>query len=191
MVASASRVSRRQLLGASGAAGAAVALAACGGASSSPPAPRVTTLPTRLSSDQEALLNGLIDVEYHAATAYIASIPLLSDHNLRAAKRFLRQELSHAAELIAVIRAGHGQPNEPETGYDLGQPRGTTQVMQLLHSVERLTINAYLDAIPKLPPGPLRAVAASIVANEGQHIAIVRRNLGLDPVPAALVTGGE
>lgn len=191
MVADARRVSRRQLLGASGAAAAATALPACGGSSSRPPAPRVANLPTSLSSDEEALINGLIDVENHAATAYIASIPLLSHHNLRAAKRFLRQELSHAAEWIAVVRAGHGQPSTPGSNYDLGHPRGTTQVMQLLHSVERLSIDAYVDAIAKLPPGPLRAVAASILANEGQHIAILRRNLGLNPVPAALVTGAE
>ncbi len=191
MVADAWGVSRRQLLGASGAAAAAAALTACGGSASSSPVPRLATLPTSLSSDEETVINGLIDVEYHAATAYVAAIPVLKDHNLRAAKRFLRQELSHAAEWTAVVKTGHGQPNPPGSGYDLGHPRGTTQVVELLHSVERLAINAYVDAIPKLSPGPLRAVAASILANEGQHIAILRRNLGLDPVPAALLTGAE
>ncbi len=151
----------------------------------------MTRLPSNLSSGEQELLIGLLEVEYHAAAAYIASIPLLRDHNERAAKRFLRQELSHAAELTAAIRAGGGHAPGPGTRYDLGHPRGTGQVMDLLHGVERLAINAYLDALPKLPVGPLRAVAASILANEGQHIAIVRRNMGLDPVPAALVTGAE
>ena len=191
MVTGAPGVSRRQLLGASGAAAAAAGLAACGGSSSSSPVPRLATLPTRLSSEEEALINGLIDVEYHAAAAYIAAIPVLKDHNLRAAKRFLRQELSHASELAAVVKAGHGKPHVPVSGYQLGHPRGTKQVMELLHGIERLAISAYLDAIGKLTPGPLRAVAVSILANEAQHMAIVRRNLGLNPVPAALVTGAE
>ncbi len=190
MVASRPTVSRRQLLGASGAAGAAFGLAACGG-SPSRAAPRVARLPKSIASADEALLNRLIEVENHAAAAYIASIPLLSDHNLRAAKHFLHQELSHAAELIAAIRTGGGKPQGPPTTYDLGQPQGTKQVMELLHSVERRSIDAYLYSIPKLPAGPLRAVAASILANEAQHIAIVRRNLGLDPVPAPFVTGAE
>ncbi len=191
MVADDRWVSRRQLLGASGAAASAVALAACGGSSASSPAPRVASLPTSLSGDEEALINGLIDVEYHAATAYIAAIPVLKDHNQRAAKRFLRQELSHAAEWTAVVRAGHGHPVSPDSNYDLGHPGGTAEVMELLHSIERLAIRAYANTIPKLPAGPLRSVAASILANEGQHIAILRRNLGLNPVPAALVTAAE
>jgi hypothetical protein len=32
---------------------------------------------------------------------------------------------------------------------------------------------------------------ASILANEAQHVSIVRRNLGLDPVPSAVLTDAE
>jgi hypothetical protein len=137
------------------------------------------------------IFNALIDTEYAVSAAYIAGIPLLSDHNLRAAKHFLVQEVAHITQLSNLVNVAHGVPHGPRASYDLGHPRNQTEVLELIHRAEQMTIRAYLDAIPKLSPGPPRAAAASIVANEAQHVSIVRRNLGLDPVPDAVVTATE
>jgi hypothetical protein len=187
VVAPTSSVSRRQLLGASGAAGTAVLLAACGGSSKHPP----VLTPARVASADAAIVNDLLRVEYYAATAYIAGAPLLSGHNRRLADRFLNQELSHIDELTNLLRAAHVAPAGEAASYDLGHPRGATDLLELFHRVERLTIRAYLDAIPKFSSGRVRAAAVSILANEAQHVSIVRRNLGLTPVPAAVVTAAE
>jgi Ferritin-like domain/TAT (twin-arginine translocation) pathway signal sequence len=184
-----SPVSRRQLLGASGAAGVAAALSACG--RSPGPSVHVSTLPSTLKAVDATIVNGLIDAEYFAAAAYIAGIPLLSDHNLRAAKHFLVQEVAHVLELSNIVTAAQGAPHGPHASYDLGHPRSGTQVLELIHRAEQGTIRAYLDAIPKLSPGAARAAAASILANEAQHISVIRRTLGLDPVPSAVVTSAE
>jgi hypothetical protein len=82
-------------------------------------------------------------------------------------------------------------PVGPRANYDLGHPRSETQVLELIHRAEQATVRAYLDAIPKLTPGAARAAAASIVANEAQHVSVLRRNLGLDPIPSAVVTASE
>jgi hypothetical protein len=177
------------LLGASGAAGVALALTGCG--RSHPAAAHVSTLPEDLKAVDAAIFNGLLDAEHAAAAAYIAGIPLLSDHNQRAAKHFLVQEVAHITQLSNLVSVAHGVPNGPRASYDLGHPRNQTQVLELIHRAERLTIRAYLDAIPKLTPGPPRAAAASILANEAQHISVIRRNLGQDPVPDAVVTAAE
>jgi len=182
-------VSRRQLLGASGAAGLAAALCACG--RSPGPAAHVSTIPPNLKAVDVTVVNGLIDAEYFAAAAYIAGIPLLRDHNLRAAKHFLVQEVAHILELSNMVTAARGAPHGPRASYDLGHPRSETQVMELIHRAEQATVRAYLDAIPRLSPGAARAAAASILANDAQHISVVRRNLGLDPVPDAVVTATE
>ncbi len=137
------------------------------------------------------IVNGLIDAEYFAAATYIAGIPLLSDHNLRAAKHFLVQEVAHLLALSNLVTAAHGAPHGPRTSYNLGHPRSQTQVLELIHRAEQATIRAYLDAIPKLSPGAARAAAASILANDAQHVSVIRRNLGLDPVPGAVVTVTE
>lgn len=187
MVTAASSVSRRQLLGASGAAGSAVLLAACGGGSKHQPG----LVPPKVSGGDAAIINELLAVEYYAATAYIAGAPRLSGHNLRLAKRFLNQELSHIDELTNLARAAHVTPTGEGGGYNLGHPRTATDLLELFHRVEQLTIRAYLSAIPRLSEGAVRAVAVSILANEAQHVSIVRRNLGLTAVPAAVVTGAE
>jgi hypothetical protein len=164
-----------------------VLLAGCGHSANQ----RQTKLPVVVTQSDLKLLNGLIDIEFHCATAYIAGIPMLSDHNLRLANRFLNQELSHIIELQSLVKAGHGLPPGYGSTYDLGQPKTATEVLQLFHRIEQLSIRAYLDALPRLSVGLIRAKVASILANEGQHVSIVRRNLGLDPVPSALVTGRE
>ena len=60
-----------------------------------------------------------------------------------------------------------------------------------IDGAEQATVRAYLDAIPKLTPGAARSAAASILANEAQHVSVLRRNLGLDPIPSAFVTARE
>jgi hypothetical protein len=162
-------------------------LAACGGSSTHRPA----LSPAKVTRADAAILNELLAVEYYAATAYIAGVPLLSGHNLRLAKRFMVQELSHIDELTNMTRAANVTPRGEGGDYDLGHPRNTTELLELFHRVERLTIRAYLSAIPRFSSGAVRASAASILANEAQHVSIVRRNLGLTPVPAAVVTGTE
>lgn len=189
MVGPGSRVSRRQLLGASGAAGVALALAGCG--HTHPAATHVSTLPPDLKAADAAIFNGLVDAEYEVAATYIAGIPLLSDHNLRAAKHFLVQEVAHITQLTNLVTVAHGTPHGPRASYDLGHPRSESQVLELIHRAEQGTVRAYLDAIPKLTPGAARAAAGSILANEAQHVSVIRRNLGLDPVPDAIVTAVE
>lgn len=189
MVVPGSPVSRRQLLGASGAAGAGLALAGCGHTFQA--ATHVSKLPPELKAADAAIFNRLIDAEYVVAAAYIAGIPLLSDHNLRAAKHFLVQEVAHVQQLSNLVGVAHGVPHGPRASYDLGHPRSQTQVMELIHRAEQGTVRAYLEAIPKLTPGAARAAAASILANEAQHVSVVRRNLGLDPVPSAVLTAAE
>jgi hypothetical protein len=167
----------------------AVALAGCG--RTHPAATHVAQLPPDLKAVDAAIFSELIDAEYIAVAAYTAGIPLLSDHNRRAAKHFLIQEVAHITQLSNLVNVAHGVPHGPRASYDLGHPRSETQVLELIRRAEQLTIRAYLDAIPKLSPGAARAAAASILANEAQHISIIRRNLGLDPVPDAVVTAGE
>ena len=138
-----------------------------------------------------AALNRLLDIEYAAVAAYTAGIPLLTGRGLTAAKRFLDQELSHANELAGLISFEHGRPKSAKASYDLGHPRSGADVIRLLHTVESTQIAAYVDAIPRLSPGRVRAALASILANDAQHISILRSVLGRPPAPAAFVTGSE
>jgi hypothetical protein len=176
-------VSRRQLLSAASAAGAGAVLAGCGNsqpASGIPGAALKTDVPT---------LNRLIGVEYHAVAAYVAAIPLLTGTDALYAKQFLSQELAHIDDLAAIVRRTHAKPAASSQDYNLGRPRSRAEMLALLHHVEQITLRAYLEAIPLLTPGVVKATATSIFANDAQHASLIRGRLGLAPVPEAVVTG--
>ena len=47
-------------------------------------------------------------------------------------------------------------------------------MLRLLHKIERAQITAYLDAIPKVSLGSTRAALAAVLANDAQHISVLR-----------------
>lgn len=176
-------VSRRQLLSAASAAGAGAVLAGCG------TTPVATGIPGAVLKSNVDALNRLIGVEYQAVAAYVAAIPLLSGTDVLYAKQFLSQDLAHIEDLAAFVRKTGAKPAASSQVYDLGRPRGRTELLALLHHAEQLTLRAYLQAIPVLTPGALKATATSILANDAQHASLLRGRLGLAPVPQAVVTG--
>jgi hypothetical protein len=185
----AAATSRRTVLSFAGtglAAGAAALLAGCG--AQGPVRPKIP--PAAAGADIE-LLGRLLDLEYQAIAAYTAGIPLLSGPAQDAAKQFLGQELTHAGELSGLIKEAGGKANKPRASYQLGRPRTPTEILQLLHTLERAEVAGYLHAIPSINPGPVRAAAAALLANDAQHVAVLRSMLGLEPLAGAFVAGGE
>jgi hypothetical protein len=48
-----------------------------------------------------------------------------------------------------------------------------------------------VSAVTQFSDGSLRAAAAAILANDAQHITVLRQRLSLDPAPQAFVTGRQ
>ncbi len=177
------------MLGASGAAGAAAALAGCGLIpTTKPPLSKISVAVKR---DDLPILSELLKMEYHLAYAYTASLPQLgsSKFGIRAARWFLHHELAHITAISTLIESAHAEPNTSAGDFGLGHPAGAQAVLGTLERLENQAIRVYQHAIPRLSHGKLRAIAASIMANEAQHVSLVRGVMGLEPVPAALVTG--
>lgn len=191
--AEADSASRRGLLKAAGAVaagGAALVLTACSGSHNSS-AQTTTTGGAIQSSGDADLLNSLLDLEHLGIAAYTAGIPLLSPVGRKDGQLFLTQELSHSGELAGLVHQAGGKPHKGRETYDLGHPRTADDVLRLLHRIERAQIAAYLDAIPKVSLGSTRAALAAVLANDAQHIAVLRLMLGRRPIPAAIVNGHE
>jgi hypothetical protein len=193
--AEADPASRRGLLKAAGAGlagGAALVLAACGGSHSSSSQATTTATSGPVPNSLDAvLLNHLLDLEHVGIAAYTAGIPLLSPAGRKDGQLFLTQELSHAGELGGLVKQAGAKPHKGRETYDLGHPRTEEDVLKLLHGIERAQIDAYLDAIPKVSLGSTRAALAAMLANDAQHISVLRLSLGRRPIPTALVTGHE
>jgi hypothetical protein len=184
----ASAGTRRALLGASGAAAAAV-LAGCGSSSQQF---KVHEIPLAVRAADIEILNRLLEIEFRAITAYTAGIPLVRGPIQDAAKLFLTQEISHAGELSGLIRKAGTKANKQKADYDIGlRPRTPADVLALWHAWERAQIAAYLQELPNLEPGPVRAAIASILANDAQHVAVLRSAQGLDPLAVAFVSGSD
>jgi hypothetical protein len=170
------------------AAAAAVALAGCGHSSRRPD---VRTIPAPARDADVTILNGLLDLAERTITAYTACVPLFAGHLHEACKQFLNQDLSHAGELYRLIKQAGGDADKPQPSYDLGRPRGRNELVRLLHALENEMVTHYLQALPSLSPGSVRAAIASMLANDAQHVAVLRLSLRLDPIPSPLVTGSE
>jgi hypothetical protein len=178
--------------GAGLAAGAALLLAACGGSHSSSSQATTTATSGPVPNGLDVvLLNHLLDLEHMGIAAYTAGIPLLSPAGRKDGQLFLTQELAHAGELGGLVKQAGGKPHKGRETYDLGHPRTEEDVLKLLHGIERAQIDTYLEAIPKVSLGATRAALAAMLANDAQHISVLRLSLGRRPIPTALVTGHE
>ena len=179
--------SRRGLLRVAGAGAAGLLLAGCGKQSLKA---QVHNSAPVLGTDVD-LLNQLLHLEHVAIWAYTAGTPLLPPAVVKAGELFLNDELAHAGALAGLVRAAGGKPIKSAPSYALGHPRTSDQVLALLQRVENTQIRAYLGAIAKLAPGSVKQSVASIMANDAQHLAVVRAALGQPAVPSAFVTGRD
>jgi rubrerythrin len=76
---------------------------------------------------------------------------------------------------------------EPPKSYDfpVNDLKNQADVLTFAASLERGAVSAYAGAIPLFGNRDLSSAAASILADEAMHWAILRQALGLDPVPGA------
>lgn len=181
-------LSRRRFFHMSGvsvAGGSAVFLSACGDDTTT------AIAPAHDESDQAdvELLNSALDLEWMAVAAYKAGVRLLHGAVLKAGKLFGEQEQEHADGLSSAIKQAGGKPNAAKASYDFPTLRSQAEVLRFAIGIENTAIAAYIDALPKLGKGDLRATAAAIIANEAEHIAVLLGALGEPQVPDAFVYG--
>jgi hypothetical protein len=210
------RRSRRALLAKGGGAlvGAAALLAGCSD-KTRPPSNIPLAKTTPGSGRDVDILNDLLAVEYRAVAAYTALVPVLPQPAnvpqqttpgpppppnpnqplalriplaIAAVRDFLGQEVSHTGELQGIITQAGGTPVKAQANYDLPKHLGKFQIIRFLHGLEQEQLAAHMHAVTSLPAGRLRAAVAAIMANEAQHISVLRLVLRMPAAPSALVT---
>ena len=180
-------LSRRRFFARSGvvvAGSSATFLAACGDDTKLPDAG-----PDESDAADVEILNSALDLELMAIAAYKAGAARLKGEVLEVGKLFLEQEQEHADGLASAIKDAGGRPNRAMASYDFPELRSQTDVLRFAVDLENTAIAAYIDALPKLGRGDLRATAASIIANEAEHVAVLLGALGMEQVPGAFVFG--
>jgi len=179
--------SRRRFFRTSGvslAGGSAMFLAACTDDTKNP-----VTGPDESDQADVEILNAALDLELMVVAAYKAGAAQLKGNALALSKLFLEQEQEHVDGLSSAIRDADGTPNRAKSDYPFPSLRSQADVLRFAVDLENTAIAAYIDALPKLSDGDLRATAASIITNEAEHLSLLLHALGRDPTPSAFVTG--
>lgn len=135
------------------------------------------------------ILNTAIAAEHEAVAAYQlgAESGLLSAGVLNVAVTFQGHHKQHIAVLASTVSKLGGQAVDAKSSYNfpVDQLKQETDVLKFAAGLERSAVSAYAGAIPLFENSDLAKAAASILADEAMHWAILRQALGLDPVPGA------
>lgn len=163
-------------------------------ASTIPALLRVRTAFAQAEGD-EAILEGAIGLEQTAVLAYGTAVEsgLLKGRARAAAKAFRADEQEHLDALSSALRGlGARVPTGPVSAKDvegLSALKSQRDVLEFAVELETMGVAAYYDAHRKLKDARLLQTGASIMANEGQHLVVLRQALKRDPVPNAFETG--
>jgi hypothetical protein len=134
------------------------------------------------SPDADAL-NAVLARQEAAVEAFARVIPALPPPLARLAAHFRAQEQEHVDAVLKVMRgtariAAEPTPETIEVG-GLGSDR---ERLVFLYEVENATIEEELSAIAGLEAGSARTMFAATVANQAEHLTLLRQELGAGPL---------
>jgi len=139
------------------------------------------TPPAQQSPDGE-ILDKVLARQEGAVDAYAAVIPHLAPRFARMASYFRAQEQEHVDAVIKALR-GLKAPAETEPeAIDLGEAKTDEERLAFLYEVEGATIDLELSAISKLEAPWPRSLLTSTVADQAQHLTLLRQALGAGPL---------
>ena len=148
------------------------------------------------ANDDSAVLEAAVGLEQQAVFAYTTAAESgRLGKSARVARLFAEQEREHAEGLTRALRdRGGSPPAKPDGVKDVpGLAEATAgdalDITNFAVELETMAVAAYYDAHGRLSAPELLSTAASIMANEAQHLVVLRQALGKDPSPNAFVTG--
>ena len=151
------------------------------------------------AGDDGAILQSAINLERIAVIAYGAAIDsgLLSAGVEKVARQFRGHEQEHADALTTALTDLGGTPPPKPSGVKdvdkvvkgLSDVKSQADIVNFAIELETAAVAAYYDAHRRLIETKLLQTSASIMANEGQHLVVLRQAAKKDPVPDAFETG--
>lgn len=177
---------RRALILALATGACAVALVSCGGGggdSSSTAADKAA---------DAAVLNEILARQTAAVAAYDHSLRGLGGHSLAVARVFRAQEQEHVDAILKSLRSLGEAAEPPAETIEASGRKTEAEYLEFLYELEAATIESELSAIARLTSPSPRSMLATTVANQAQHLVLLRRALGaksVETVPRAFEDG--
>jgi hypothetical protein len=139
-------------------------------------------------SPEEAIdaevLNTVLGRQEAAIAAYAQVIPKLAPRPARMAAYFRAQEQEHVDAVLKAMRGLKSSAEPSEESIEVGELRTDRERLEFLYEVESATIDEELSAISKLEAPWPRSLLGSTVANQAQHLTLLRQALGAGPLAA-------
>jgi rubrerythrin len=151
------------------------------------------------TGDEEIML-GAVRLEQGLVVAYraLAGSNQLDGPALALAKHFGDQEQQHLDAVTKQLQTlGGVVPQEPSpdmvkaAGQAITGVHGQDALLAFAGALETSAIGAYYEAQQNLRRDEFLQTTAAIMANEGQHLALLREALKRPPVPSAFETGTQ
>ncbi|MGH2940293.1 MAG: ferritin-like domain-containing protein, partial [Solirubrobacterales bacterium] len=148
--------------------------------------------PSREESADAAILDTVLARQEAAVEAFRHVGPALPPRLAHMAAYFRAQEQEHVDAVLKALR-GLSSPAEPTPEpLDTSDLKSDRERLVFLYEVESATIDEELSAISKLEASWPRSLLASTVADQAQHLSLLRRTLGAGPlasIPAPFENG--
>lgn len=165
-------------------------LAGCGGGGSSTTgstAAITTAAPSPEESADAQILGTVLGRQEAAAEAMRHVGPALAPRLARMVAYFRAQEQEHIDAVLKALR-GLNSPAKPTVEpLDWAGLKTDRERLAFLYEVESSTIDEELSAISKLEASWPRSLLASTVANQAQHLTLLRQALGDGPLASVPV----
>lgn len=179
---------RRALLLLAASALVALSLAACGGGEQTD---RATTAVPDQEGDAE-ILNEILSRQSAAVEAYGSVLPALRGQTLFVARLFRAQEQEHIDGTLKALRGLGEEAEPPPETIEADGLKSQADYLTFFYEIESATIEAELTAINNLTAPWPRSQLAATVANQAQHLVLLRQALGAKPrewVPSPFENG--
>lgn len=130
------------------------------------------------------VLNQILSRQHAAVDAYDRVLPDLRGKALVLATGFRSQEQEHIVAVLEALRGLDGSEEVEPEEIASGTLGNEADRLRFLYEVESATIEDEIGAIGRLDYGGPRALLAATVANQAQHLVLLRRALGVKPAEA-------
>jgi hypothetical protein len=122
-----------------------------------------------------------------AVAAYGAVIPKLAPRLAHMAAYFRAQEQEHVDAVLKALRGLRSAAEPREETIEPGTLKTDRERLEFLYEVESATIDEELSAISDLEATWPRSLLTSTVANQAQHLTLLRQALGAGPLASVPV----
>lgn len=146
-----------------------------------------TPVPTAEQSADGVLLNKVLSRQEAAIDAYTKVISTLPPRLARLASYFRAQEQEHVDAVLKAMRGLQAAAEPAPEPVEPGELKSDRERLEFLYEVEGATIDEELGAISELEASWPRSLLASTVANQGEHLTLLRQELGAGPLASVPV----